>query len=297
MAVTRQDFPTLGCGVGLRTAHYERVLQAPAQVDWFEVIAENFMVDGGRPLRVLERVRVDYPVVLHGVSLSIGSTDPLDRAYLRRLKLLAERVQPAWLSDHLCWTGAGGRNLHDLLPLPYTEEVVAHVAGRVRQVQEILQRPLLLENISSYLTFASSRMEEAQFVRAVAQAAGCAILLDINNIYVNAVNHGLDPRRYIDCIPPELVVQYHLAGHRDCGAYLLDTHDEPIRPAVWELYQYAVGRLGPASTLIEWDDRLPAFEVLEDAAAHARRLALGASSGAGIGQELVAPDGPRPFRS
>jgi|SRR5579875_2808463 uncharacterized protein (UPF0276 family) len=297
MAVTRQDFPTLGCGVGLRTAHYERVLQAPAQVDWFEVIAENFMVDGGRPLRVLERVRADYPIALHGVSLSIGATDPLDRAYLRRLKLLAERVQPAWLSDHLCWTGAGGRNLHDLLPLPYTEEVVAHVAGRVRRVQEIVQRPLLLENISSYLTFSSSRMEEAQFVRAVAQAAGCAILLDINNIHVNAVNHGLDPRRYIDSIPPELVVQYHLAGHRDCGAYLLDTHDEPIRPAVWELYQYAVARLGPAATLIEWDDRLPAFEVLEDAAAHARRLALGASSGAGIEQEFAAPDGPRPLRS
>ena len=260
----------MGCGIGLRRQHYAAVLANPPPIDWFEIISENFMVPGGRPLAVLEAVRADYPIVCHGVSLSIGSTDPLDRAYLAQLRELARRFQPAWLSDHLCWTGAGGRNLHDLLPLPYDSRVVAHVARRVREVQDILERPIALENISSYLSWRGNELNEWEFLRAVAEEADCGILLDINNIYVNAFNHRFDPRRYIDTIPAARVIQYHLAGHSDFGTYLLDSHDHPICPQVWALYDYAVAKLGPAATLIEWDDKLPPLEELAEAANCAR---------------------------
>jgi hypothetical protein len=284
--MNRSDFASLGYGVGLRRPHYTRIAEenpseaAPA-VDWFEVISENFMVDGGRPLEVLEGVRARYPIVMHGVSLSIGSSDPLNRGYLNALRALVRRVEPAWLSDHLCWTGVGGRNLHDLLPLPYTEETVRHVAGRIREVQDILGRTMLIENVSSYIAFRSSRLSEWEFLSAVAEEADCAILLDLNNIFVSAFNHRFDPLRYIDAIPPRRVVQFHLAGHSDHGSYLLDTHDHPIRPEVWTLYEHAVRRFGRVPTLIEWDDNIPEFEVLAAAAEEARQRCESALAGAG----------------
>src|SRR6266851_4781397 len=258
----RTDFTFLGFGVGLRRQHYSHVLETRPAMDWFEVISENFMVAGGRPLQVLEKVREHYPVVLHGVSLSIGSTDPLNREYLKQLSSLARRFKPAWISDHLCWTGVGGHNLHDLLPLPYTEEALRHVVRRIRIVQEILERTILIENVSSYLTYTHSALTEWEFLAAVADEADCGILLDINNIYVSAFNHRFDPLVYIDAIPVERVVQFHLAGHSDHGTYLLDTHDHPIREEVWSLYEYAVRRFGRVSTLIEWDDNIPEFAEL-----------------------------------
>lgn len=266
----RSDFPLLGFGVGLRRPHYAEILDSTPPMDWFEVISENFLVDGGRPLEVVDSVRAHYPVVMHGVSLSIGSTDPLNRSYLLDLRALARRLEPAWISDHLCWTGVGGRNLHDLLPLPHTEEAVTHTARRIREVQDFLGCRILVENVSSYMTYAHSRLTEWEFLAAIADEADCGILLDINNIFVNAFNHRFDARRYIDAMSPERVVQFHLAGHADHGTYLLDTHDHPVRPEVWELYEYAVRRLGAVSTLIEWDDNIPEFAVLTAAAAEAR---------------------------
>jgi len=269
--MNRADFASLGFGVGLRRPHYSHVLQTRPKIDWFEAISENFMVDGGRPLEVLEGVRENYPIVLHGVSLSIGSADPLNRDYLKKLAALSRRFEPAWISDHLCWTGVGGRNLHDLLPLPYTEEAVRHVASRIRQVQEMLGRHILMENVSSYLTFKHSTLTEWEFLSAVAEEADCAILLDINNIYVSAFNHGFEAERYLEAVPAERVVQFHLAGHSDHGSYLLDTHDHPVCEAVWALYEKAVRRFGPVATLIEWDDDIPPFATLADAADQARR--------------------------
>lgn len=258
-------------------------------MEWFEAISENFMVAGGRPHEVIDRVREHYPVVMHGVSLSIGSTDPLNRSYLRDLAGLARRLEPAWISDHLCWTGVGGRNLHDLLPLPHTEEAVRHVAQRIREVQDFLGRRILVENVSSYFTYAESRLTEWDFIAAVAEEADCAILLDINNIYVNAFNHRFDARRYLDAVPAQRVVQFHLAGHADRGSYLLDTHDHPVRLEVWELYEYAVRRLGVVPTLIEWDDRIPEFAELAATAAEARDRAVHATamSDAGAGSNGV----------
>jgi uncharacterized protein (UPF0276 family) len=267
----RADFPLLGCGVGLRRPHYTEIIETTPQMDWFEVISENFLVAGGRPLQVIDSVRSHYPLVMHGVSLSIGSTDPLNRNYLRDLRSLARRIEPAWISDHLCWTGVGGRNLHDLLPLPHTDEVVTHTARRIRDVQDFLGRRILIENVSSYLTYASSRLTEWEFLAAIANEADCGILLDINNIFVNAFNHRFDAHRYIDAMTADRVVQFHLAGHADHGTYLLDTHDHPVRCEVWELYEYAVRRLGAVSTLIEWDDRIPEFAVLAATAAEARK--------------------------
>ena len=267
-----QDFPFLGFGVGLRRDHYVHVLDNRPKVDWFEVLSENFMVAGGRPLEVLDAVRENYPVVMHGVSMSIGSTDPLNHDYLRQLKALAKRVRPAWISDHLCWTGVGGRNLHDLLPLPYTTEVVRHVASRIREVQDFLERPFVIENVSSYMAFHSSAMTEWEFVSTIAEKADCGILLDINNIFVSAFNHRFDPLAYIDAIPRERVVQFHLAGHQDHGTYLLDTHDHPVRDEVWTLYEHALKRFGSVSALIEWDDNIPEFEVLLETANKARAI-------------------------
>ncbi len=251
-------------------------------MDWFEVVSENFMVEGGRALEVLAAVRDRHPIVTHGVSLSIGSTDALNRNYLRELRALARRFEPAWISDHLCWTGVGGRNLHDLLPLPYTEEVVRHVSARIRWVQDILERHILIENVSSYMAFRDSTLSEWEFLRAVAEEADCGILLDINNIFVSAFNHRFSAEEYIDAIPVERVVQYHLAGHSDHGTHLLDTHDHPIRDEVWSLYERAVRRFGAVSTLIEWDDNIPEFSVLAEAAERARQIYRGlARDGAG----------------
>jgi uncharacterized protein len=269
--MNRKDFPFLGFGVGLRRPHYSDVLEQRPAMDWFEIISENFMVDGGRPVEVLERVRARQPIVMHGVSMSLGSTDPLDRRYLRDLGALVRRFEPAWISDHLCWSRVGGRNLHDLVPLPYTAEAVRHVSARIREVQETLERPILIENVSSYLEFRCSTLTEWEFLSAVAEEADCGILLDINNIYVNAFNHRFDPQKYIDAIPTRRVVQFHLAGHSDHGSYLLDTHDHPVRDQVWSLYEYAVRRFGKVSALIEWDDNIPEFGRLAATANEARR--------------------------
>ena len=269
----RSGFPALGFGVGLRPPHYGHVLEAHPAVEWFEVISENFLIAGGRPLQVLERVRAQYPIVLHGVSLSIGSTDPLDADYLRRLRQLAERIDAAWISDHLCWTGVGGHNLHDLLPLPYSEEALEHVVSRVQRVQDALGRRIVLENVSSYLTFCDSVLPEWEFLAAVAERADCAILLDVNNVFVSAHNHGFDAHTYLAGIPVERVVQFHLAGHSDHGTHLLDTHDHPVCDGVWDLYAAAVRRFGALPTLIEWDDRIPPFERLHGEAKRAAAVA------------------------
>jgi uncharacterized protein (UPF0276 family) len=263
---------SLGHGVGLRRDHFQRVLSAPTDVDWFEIISENFMVDGGRPLDVLMRVRRDYPIVMHGVSLSVGSADPLDSGYLARLDELIARLEPEWVSDHLCWTGVGGRNAHDLLPLPYTDETLEHVVGRVVRVQELLGRRIALENPSSYLTFTTSRIPEWEFLAAVARRADCGILLDVNNVYVSSVNHHFDPVAYIDAIPPERVWQFHLAGHSSHGTHLLDTHDHPVPDPVWDLFRHAVRRFGEVPTLVEWDDKIPAWEELAAESRTARRV-------------------------
>lgn len=276
--MNRSEFPFLGFGVGLRRDHYSHILDSRPRVDWFEIISENFMTGGGRPLEVIDAVAAQYPVVMHGVSLSIGSADPLRRDYLRELKALAARIKPAWISDHLCWTGVGGRNLHDLLPLPYNEEAVRHVASRIREVQDFLERPIALENVSSYMTLRASTMTEWEFLAAVAEGADCGILLDINNIFVSAFNHGFDALKYIDSIPCERVVQFHLAGHSDHGSYLLDTHDHPVCDEVWALYAHAVRRFGAVSALIEWDDNIPAFDVLLETAERARKIHASASS-------------------
>ena len=268
----RRDFPMLGYGVGLRRQHYSHVLETRPSVDWFEVISENFMVAGGRALEVLEGVRASYPIAMHGVSLSIGSTDPLNRDYLRQLRDLARRFEPAWISDHLCWTGVGGRNLHDLIPLPYTDEALRHVVARIREVQDILERPLLIENVSSYMAFADSTMTEWEFISTIADEADCGILLDLNNIFVSAFNHRFDANEYVDAVPAERVVQYHLAGHSDHGTHLLDTHDHPICDAVWALYERAARRFGAVSAMVEWDDNIPEFAELARIADRARTI-------------------------
>ena len=255
-------FPNLGRGVGLRREHYAHVVENRPAVDWFEAISENFMVAGGNPRRVLEAVRGDYPVVLHGVSLSIGSTDPLNEGYLDALDTLARQVAPAWISDHLCWGTAHGINAHDLLPLPYTEEALGHVVRRVARVQERLGRRILLENPSSYLLL-DGDMTEYEFLAELARRADCGILLDVNNVYVSAHNHGFDARAYLAAMPAERVGQIHLAGHSEDGALLIDTHDGYVRDEVWQLYAEAIGRFGARATMIEWDADVPAFEELE----------------------------------
>ena len=265
--------PFLGFGLGLRPEHYLEVLESRPAVDWFEIISENYLVDGGKPLHYLDRIREHYPMVMHGVSLSIGGSDPLDPDYLAGLKRLAARVEPEWVSDHLCWTGIDGRNLHDLLPLPYTEEAIAHVAERVGRVQDCLGRQILLENVSSYVTYTDSRVPEWEFLSAVAERADCWILLDVNNVYVSAHNHGFDPLAYLDGVPSERVRQIHLAGHSYNGPLIIDTHDHPVPDPVWDLYVEAVARLGPVSTMIERDDDIPPLEVLLDELAQARSLA------------------------
>jgi uncharacterized protein (UPF0276 family) len=246
-----------GFGLGLRTPHYEAVLNEPHAIDWLEVITENYLVPGGKPLAYLERIRERFPLVMHGVSLSIGSTDPIDVDYLAGVRALAARIEPHWISDHLCWTGIEGRNLHDLLPLPYTEEALALVVARVGQIQDALGRQILLENVSSYLTFHESEMSEWEFLGEVAERADCAILLDINNIYVSSVNHGFNPSTYLQAMPTDRVRQLHLAGHSDLGGHLIDTHDHPIVEPVWNLYCAAIAQFGAVPTMIERDDNIP----------------------------------------
>ncbi|MEJ2408185.1 MAG: DUF692 domain-containing protein [Novosphingobium sp.] len=254
------DLPTLGLGLGLRNVHFDTILRELPRIDWFEAISENFMDSHGRPRSVLRAVAERYPVVLHGVSLSIGSTDPLNRDYLARLAALADEIQPAWISDHLCWTGILGLNSHDLLPLPLTEESLEHVAARVHQVQDILDRPLIIENPSTYIRFAGDEMAEPEFLRQLCAATGCGLLLDVNNVYVSCFNAGTDPMAYLDAFPFERVVQMHLAGHQNCGTHIIDTHDGPVRDAVWRLFATAWKRTGGAATLLEWDDRIPSLD-------------------------------------
>jgi uncharacterized protein (UPF0276 family) len=271
----RSGLPDLGFGVGLRAAHFAYIDEHTPDVDWFEAITENFLDSGGRPRYMLDRVAERYPVALHGVSMSIGSTDPLDFDYLSKLKRLASAVGALWVSDHVCWTGAGGVNSHDLLPLPFTEACLAHVVERIRVVQDVLERPLVLENPSTYVTFTSSTMTEEEFLTRMAEDADCGLLLDVNNAYVSASNQGSDPADLVRGLPAERIVEIHVAGHTDAGTHLVDTHDGPVSAPVWDLYRLAVARCGPVSTLLEWDEAIPPFPVLHAEALNARRAIHG----------------------
>ncbi|MGH8595414.1 MAG: MNIO family bufferin maturase [Gammaproteobacteria bacterium] len=270
-------FPNLGFGLGLRKDYYEEVLATRPHVDWFEVISENYLVAGGMPLHYLDAIHAHYPMVMHGVSLSIGGTDPLDREYLAQLKALARRIDAAWISDHLCWTGVDGTNLHDLLPLPYTEEALRHLVDRVSEVQEALGARIVLENVSSYIRYRHSTIVEWEFFSAVAEQSDCAILLDVNNVYVSAFNHGFDAHDYLAAMPRDRVVQFHLAGHSHHGTHIVDTHDAPIAPEVWALYAQAVQRFGSVATMLERDDNLPPLAELCDELDQARRIAAHAA--------------------
>jgi uncharacterized protein (UPF0276 family) len=262
-----------GFGLGLRTDHYADFVERKPAVDWLEIISENYMVPGGKPLHYLDTIRRDYPMVMHGVSLSIGGTDPLDRDYLRGLRQLIDRVQPGWVSDHLCWTGVDHHNLHDLLPLPYTESALRHLVDRVHEVQEFLGRRILLENVSSYVAYAADEMPEWEFVSELARRADCHLLFDVNNVYVSSRNHGFDPRVYVDAMPVGRVRQIHLAGHEDNGDFVIDTHDHPVRDEVWDLYRYTIARMGAVPTMIERDDHIPPLDELLAELAQARALA------------------------
>lgn len=267
----------LGFGVGLRTVHFADILSTWPPIDWFEIISENFLDSQGRPRYVLSQIAERYPVVMHGVSLSIGSADPLDFDYLARLRRLADAVHARWVSDHLCWTGVAGRTSHDLLPLPLNEDSLRHVIQRVRIVQDFLERPLVLENPSSYVTFAASTLSEWEFLGRLVEATGCELLVDVNNVYVSSRNHGFDPRDYLAGLPAGCVRQYHLAGHTDLITHCIDTHDAHVTDAVWDLYAQAVARLGPAATLIEWDARIPPLAVVHQEALRAQAVAKAAA--------------------
>ncbi len=266
------NLPDLGLGVGLRTAHFKHILSERPAVDWFEIISENFMNTEGRPLYVLDQVAERYPIVMHGVSLSIGSTDPLNFDYLRRLKALAARVNAVWVGDHVCWTGVAGRNGHDLLPIPYNQKTLAHLVGRIRTVQDFLERPLVLENPSTYMTFAASTMPEEEFIGRMAEEANCGLLLDVNNVYVTCRNHDLDPCQYLEGVPYQRVVQIHLAGHTDKGTHCIDTHDGPVIHPVWKLYANVMRRAGGRATLLEWDAKIPSFDEVHAEVLSAQRF-------------------------
>jgi uncharacterized protein (UPF0276 family) len=276
--------PIHGFGLGLRPEHYAGfrpdTRDTRPRVDWLEILSENYLVPGGKPLAHLDAIRADWPVVMHGVSMSIGSTDPLDEAYLRQLKALADRVQPSWVSDHLCWTGVDHANLHDLMPMPFTEAALRHLVPRIGRVQDLLGRRLVLENVSSYVAFAGDEMTEWEFVAELLRHADCELLLDVNNVYVSARNHGFDPRRYIDAMPPARVRQIHLAGHEDYGDHLIDTHDHPVCDAVWSLYAHTVRHVGDVPAMIERDDRIPPLDELVAELDHARAVARDACAGA-----------------
>lgn len=262
----------LGYGLGLRPVYYEEILSTHPPIDWFEIISENYMLDGGRPLAMLDRVRANYPIVMHGVSMSLASTDPLDFDYLRQLKALAERVEPAWISDHVAWTGVHGVTLHDLLPIPFTREALDHVVDRIRRVQDFLGRQLVVENASTYVSFQDSEMEEWEFVAQMAERADCLLLLDVNNVFVSGFNHDFDPVRFIDAMPVERVVQFHMAGHTDNVTHRIDTHDQPICEEVWALYEHARRRFGNVSAMIERDDNFPPFAELLAELQHMRDI-------------------------
>lgn len=267
----RLGHPHLGLGVGLRTVHFSHILEHQPPVDWFEIVSENFLDSQGRPRYVLNEIAERYPIVMHGVSLSIGSTDRLDFEYLGKLKRLAREVDAQWVSDHLCWTGVAGINTHDLLPVPLNEETLAHVIRRIGIVQDFLERPLVLENPSSYVTFTDSTISEWEFLSRMAEEADCGLLLDVNNVYVSSVNHDFDAVEYIRSVPHERIVQCHLAGHTDCRTHLIDTHDGHVVDPVWELYRLAHGLTGGVSTLLEWDAKIPEFPVLHAEVLKARR--------------------------
>ena len=275
-----------GFGLGLRPEHYAAFAERRPAVDWLEVISENYMLPGGAPLQHLDRLRRDYPMAMHGVSLSIGSADDLDLEYLRALKALADRIEPAWISDHLCWTGVDHHNLHDLMPMPYTEAALRHLCERVARVQDQLGRRLLLENVSSYVAFEADEMSEWAFVAELARRADCDLLLDVNNVHVSSVNHGFDARCYIDALPRERVRQIHLAGHEDHGSHLIDTHDHPVCDAVWKLYGYTMQRFGAVPTMIERDDRIPPLAELVAELDVARQVQAGALSAAKAGRDV-----------
>ncbi len=287
----RLGFENLGLGVGLRSVHFPYILQHQPAVDWFEIISENFMDSQGRPRYVLSQIAERYRVVMHGVSMSIGSTDPLDFEYLAKLKKLAAETGAVWISDHLCWTGVAGRNSHDLLPIPFNEETLQHVCDRIRTVQDFLERPLILENPSSYVTFAASTISEWDFLTQMCEATGCGLLLDVNNVYVTCINHDMDPQQFIASTPHENIVQFHLAGHTNMGGHCIDTHDGHVIDPVWQLYQQAHQLTGGVSTLLEWDANIPPFEELHAEVLKARHY---------MGQQLPnlppaapAPDAPQ----
>jgi uncharacterized protein (UPF0276 family) len=269
-----QQKPFLGFGLGLRTEHYQDILEnKPKQIDWLEILSENYMVEGGKPLYYLDAIRQDYPMVMHGVSMSIGSTDPLNYDYLKQLKALVNRVEPMWISDHLCWTGVEQKNMHDLLPLPYTEAAVNHLADRISEVQDFLGMQILIENLSSYITYCDDAMSEWEFLSAIAQKADCNILLDVNNIYVSSFNHHFDPIDYLEGIPKQRVWQHHIAGHSNNGNLIIDTHDQDIIDPVWKLYQEAAKRFGAVSTMIERDGNIPPLQQVIEELEHARSIA------------------------
>ena len=272
----------LGFGLGLRPQHYSEILDGKPDIDWFEFIAENYLIPGGQPLAMLDKVAARYPLVMHGVSMSIASTAPFDEDYLDGLKSLAKRVEPKWVSDHLCWTGVHGLNLHDLLPFPYTAEALDHVCARIHYVQERLGRPLCLENVSTYVEFNFSEMTEWEFIAEMTRRTGCWLLLDVNNVYVSSFNHGYDAKTFLDGIPADRVIQFHLAGHSEMGTHIIDTHDHPVTPEVFDLYALALKRFGPVSTMIERDDNIPPLAELIDELNHTRKIAarvLGKSLG------------------
>lgn len=266
----------IGIGVGLRSPHYSYILEQRPEISWFEAISENYMGletgFGGRPIHTLEKIRELYPIVLHGVSLSIGSTDEINFEYLARLKKLIDRIEPLWVSDHICWTGVNNENLHDLLPLPYTEEALSLLARKIGQAQAFLKRPMIFENVSAYLSFEHSEMTEWEFLNEIVKRTGCGLLVDVNNIYVSSINQNFDALTYLKALPKDSVKQIHLAGHSQSGACLIDTHDGPVTDKVWELYSVATQLYGKIPTLIEWDDKIPKFQTLEFEAAHAAKL-------------------------
>lgn len=273
--VTPSDKPPyLGFGLGLRAQHYADILDGDPDVDWFEVISENYMVPGGQPLKILDRIRARYPIVMHGVSLSIASTTPFDKGYLANLKSLADRTEPQFVSDHLCWTGVHGVNLHDLLPIPYTREALDHVVARVQHVQDYLKRPIALENVSTYVQFNHSEMTEWEFISEMARRTGCWLIFDVNNVFVSAFNHEFDAYEFLNGIPADRVVQFHLAGHEHNMTHIIDTHDAMVPDEVWDLYKAAVARFGAVSTIIERDDHIPPLAELVEELNKAKAMAI-----------------------
>lgn len=285
MTKNKLGLPDLGLGLGLRSQHFSHILEQNPEVDWFEVISENFMDSYGRPRYVLKQIAERYPVVMHGVSLSIGSTDPMNFDYLKSLKTLADEVQPQWISDHLCWTGVLTVNSHDLLPVPLNEESLKHVCERIRIVQDYLERPLILENPSTYATFKHSTIPEWEFLKSMAEETDCGLLLDVNNVYVSSFNNDFDPVTYLQGIPYDRVVQMHLAGHQHCGNHIIDTHDREVTNHVWELFRLAWQKTGGTSTLLEWDGNIPAFDVYHAELLKAKAFMSGSFEVLGLAEE------------